>query len=78
MIRINKCIGFLSCWIYAAFMVSNIFNTFLFLNFLFSADDALYFLKTLCESVNISNQITPIRPKIKNSTESAQVPLVLI
>lgn len=40
-------------------------------NFLFSADDALYFLKTLCESVNISNQITPIRSKIKNSTESA-------
>lgn len=47
-------------------------------NFLFSADDALYFLKTLCESVSISNQITPIRPKIKNSTESAQVPLALI
>lgn len=37
-------------------------------NFLFSAADALYFLITLCESVNISNQITPIRPKIINST----------
>lgn len=24
---VNKCIGFLSCWIYAAFMVSDIFNT---------------------------------------------------